>query len=378
LDRDQQVSRLVQLDISQHFASTRASRSVNVLEEKSSSWINVTNNLEALNDERIIHTKEETGYRHLYISDFNSGSSVQLTRGEWQVMNASIWVDQEHQTVFFLANSGSFLEQHLCCIDFRGENFRVLTPSGYHHKAFVFLKRGLVVLEVSNIHLVNSWLVCSISFSDSIQLHSQFRIPIHRVDAVDSTPLPSPVLFSFSHSELEFFACLFCPADFDERKRHKTMVFVYGGPHVQLVTNQYSLRLNSRIQAMVTAGFLVAIVDGRGSWNRGLGFESSILKKMGSVEVQDQVELVGHLVKVGICDPSHVGIHGWSYGGYMSLMCLAQRPDIFRVCISGAPVTSWEFYDTGYTERYMKTPQSNPEGYKTSSVLNFLDNFPDE
>jgi dipeptidyl-peptidase 9 len=129
---------------------------------------------------------------------------------------------------------------------------------------------------------------------------------------------------------------------------------------------------------MVTAGFLVAIVDGRGSWNRGLGFESSILKKMGSVEVQDQVELVGHLVKVGICDPSHVGIHGWSYGGYMSLMCLAQRPDIFRVCISGAPVTSWEFYDTGYTERYMKTPQSNPEGYKTSSVLNFLDNFPDE
>jgi dipeptidyl-peptidase 9 len=131
-------------------------------------------------------------------------------------------------------------------------------------------------------------------------------------------------------------------------------------------------------QLLASLGYVVVMIDGVGSFRRGLKFEGYIRCRMGTVEVQDQVEGLQYLIAKGLVDPARIAVFGWSYGGYMSLLCLAQKPQIFKMAISGAPVTLWEAYDTGYTERYMDTPQANATGYLTGSVLTYADRFPNE
>jgi dipeptidyl-peptidase-4 len=147
------------------------------------------------------------------------------------------------------------------------------------------------------------------------------------------------------------------------------MISVYGGPHAQRVTNGWGMTVDMQAQYLSRHGFLVFKLDNRGSARRGLAFEGALKHDMGNVEVQDQVDGVQWLVSEGLADPAHVGIYGWSYGGYMSAMALARAPETFSLAVAGAPVTHWDGYDTHYTERYMGTPQSNPEGYRRSSVM---------
>jgi dipeptidyl-peptidase 4 len=156
-----------------------------------------------------------------------------------------------------------------------------------------------------------------------------------------------------------------------------TVVWVYGGPHAQLVTRSWAPTVALRAQLLRQEGFCVAVVDGRGSTDRGLAFEGALRHRMGTVEVDDQVRLVEALVAEGTTDPDRVGIYGWSYGGYLSALCLARRPDVFRAACAGAPVTSWDGYDTHYTERYMGTPAENPDGYRDASVMTHIEGLRD-
>lgn len=159
-----------------------------------------------------------------------------------------------------------------------------------------------------------------------------------------------------------------------EGKRWPLVVMVYGGPHVQLVGDSWALKADLTAQALAGAGFAVWKLDNRGSWRRGLAFEGALDRRMGTVEVEDQVLGVKALLASHPeLDPERIGITGGSYGGYMTLKCLIDAPDVFRSGVSLAPVTDWDGYDTGYTERYMGTPKGNPEGYKVSSVLAHAD-----
>jgi dipeptidyl-peptidase-4 len=164
-------------------------------------------------------------------------------------------------------------------------------------------------------------------------------------------------------------AAIYKPPVMEAGKRYPLIVSVYGGPHAQRVVDDWSMTVDLRAQYLAQQGFVVLQVDNRGSANRGLAFEAALADRMGTVEVDDQVAAVRAMAKLPYVDGSRVGIYGWSYGGYMTCMALMKAPDVFKVGVSGAPVTDWDGYDTGYTERYMGTPQSNPEGYKDSSVL---------
>ncbi|MCZ7670491.1 MAG: S9 family peptidase [Chloroflexi bacterium] len=150
---------------------------------------------------------------------------------------------------------------------------------------------------------------------------------------------------------------------------------MYGGPHAQLVVNGWRDTVNMRAQYLAQQGFLVFMLDNRGSARRGLAFEGWIRHRMGLIEVQDQVDGVRWLVAQGLADAKRVGVYGWSYGGYMAAMCLAQAPDVFKVAVAGAPVTHYDGYDTHYTERYMSTPQANPDGYAQGSVMYHVENM---
>ena len=167
-------------------------------------------------------------------------------------------------------------------------------------------------------------------------------------------------------------------------------MYIYGGPKSQLVSNDFRLPRLQRYLMSVYFGFAVVVIDGRGSSDRGLQFESHLKYRLGSVEIEDQIAGLQYVcdAKIG-AEPTHdgtltsvvdihrVAINGWSYGGYLSLMGLAQRPDIFKIAIAGAPVTDWKLYDSAYTERYMGTPMSNPAGYQAGSVVNMANQFPD-
>ena len=150
---------------------------------------------------------------------------------------------------------------------------------------------------------------------------------------------------------------------------------VYGGPHVQRVNRSWSQCADMRAQRLRSLGFCVVKCDNRGSSRRGLAFESAISRRLGRLEVLDQVAVVRQLTVRGIADPTRVGIYGWSYGGYLSAMCLCRAPDVFHVAVAGAPVTSWDGYDTHYTERYMGLPSENPNGYRESAVFDHVPNM---
>jgi len=150
---------------------------------------------------------------------------------------------------------------------------------------------------------------------------------------------------------------------------------VYGGPHVQRVNRSWCQSADMRVQRLCSLGFALVKCDNRGSARRGLAFEGAIKKRLGRFEVLDQVTAVKYLVMKGIADPTRVGIYGWSYGGYLAAMCLCRAPDVFSVGIAGAPVTSWEGYDTHYTERYMGLPDENSKGYREAALFEHISNM---
>jgi dipeptidyl-peptidase-4 len=163
-----------------------------------------------------------------------------------------------------------------------------------------------------------------------------------------------------------FYTRLVKPSSFDPGKKYPVVVYVYGGPHTQLVQNAWAPVLDSWL---ASKGFLVWSLDGRGSWGRGHAFEAPILKNMGAQELKDQLEGVAELKKRPYVDGSRIGITGWSYGGYMTLYAATHAGSTFKCAAAGAPVVDWSLYDSIYTERYMKTPRENAEGYKSSSPL---------
>jgi len=194
-------------------------------------------------------------------------------------------------------------------------------------------------------------------------------ISIHSPDV--SVDLPPPELHSFRTSDgVELHAAVYRPT---VSGRAPVIVSVYGGPGPQMVNDSWAQTVDLRAQMLAQQGFVVLKVDNRGSARRGLAFEAPIARRFGQIEVRDQVEGIRWLETLGFADVSRVGIYGWSYGGYMALMALATAPDVFKAGLAGAPVTVWEGYDTAYTERYMGTPQENPEGYRLGSPLTHVD-----
>ena len=195
-------------------------------------------------------------------------------------------------------------------------------------------------------------------------------------DMVKCLPAPELISFPTSDGTETLHAALYRPnPHLYGPGPYPLVCAVYGGPHVQRVNRSWSQSADMRAQRLRSLGFCVVKCDNRGSSRRGLSFESAISRRLGRLEVLDQVAAVRQLVVRGIADPTRVGVYGWSYGGYLSAMCLCRAPDVFHVAVAGAPVTSWDGYDTHYTERYMGLPADNPSGYRESAVFDHVPNM---
>jgi dipeptidyl-peptidase-4 len=343
-----------------------------LLREASDVWINLHDMFKPLEQSRdggFIWASERTGYCHLYLYDGQGNLIRPLTEGEW-IVDAIAGVDEEREQVYFTATRDGPTESHLYAVSFAGgEPHRITREPGMHTVVTDDAFRRFVDVHQA---LDRPPSVTLRSLDDGSTLHTIYECSDPRVDELALQP-PELVTLQSRDGVTLYGAIYRPPASFGEGP-YPTIVSVYGGPHAQFVSNKWDrMTVDMRAQYLCSLGFLVFKLDNRGSARRGLGFEGAIKHNMGNVEVKDQVDGVNWLIAQGLADPNHVGVYGWSYGGYMAAICLAKAPDTFKVAVAGAPVTHFDGYDTYYTERYMGTPQSNPTGYEESSVMHHVE-----
>jgi dipeptidyl-peptidase-4 len=360
-DRPQQRLRLLRLD-------PRTGTSTLVLEETSDVWVNLHDHLRPLEDAHAGHflwSSERTGFRHLYLYRDDGTLVRPLTAGDWQVDGVAE-VDEARGLVWFTGNREHPAEQHLYVVPLAGGEVRRLTPEpGTHGVVFDHARRRFVDIFSS---LAAPPRLTLRGADDGAVLGD---IPYPGDPRVAELALPPPELATFTNRHGDVLhAAIYRP---DGRGPHPTMISVYGGPHAQRVVDSWGTTVDMRAQALRSRGYLVVKIDNRGSARRGLAFEAAIRHDLGRVEVEDQQDGVAWLAAQGLADPARVGIYGWSYGGYLAAMALVRAPATFKLAVAGAPVTHWDGYDTHYTERYMGTPEGNPEGYAESSVMHHVD-----
>jgi dipeptidyl-peptidase-4 len=358
LSRDQKTLRMVSFDAN--------GAATTLVEEHSEPWVNLGHDTRFLESGEFIRSTEATGFRHLVL-DGPDGKPVRaLTTGDGCVTGL-YGVDEKRRVAYFSATRDSVLERHVYAVSLDGgEPRRITTLAGWHGVIFSHDFRRFLDVHSS---LSHAPVVTLRSVDDAGE-----AVVYDAGGGAEALGLREPELFTCAAADGTILhGSLYRPADTAPGVRVPLVVSVYGGPHAQRVANEWSLTVDLRAQYLARHGYAVLKLDNRGSSGRGLAFEAPIAGLTGDVEVQDQLAGVRHLVEQGIVDAGRVGIYGWSYGGYMTLMCMLRAPEVFKVGVAGAPVTHWDGYDTGYTERYMQTPQANPEGYRESSVLAHVD-----
>eukprot|EP00929_Paragymnodinium_shiwhaense_P113047 TRINITY_DN81310_c0_g1_i1.p1 TRINITY_DN81310_c0_g1~~TRINITY_DN81310_c0_g1_i1.p1 ORF type:complete len:902 (+),score=201.84 TRINITY_DN81310_c0_g1_i1:101-2806(+) len=347
-----------------------------LFKEETDVWINIHDMLRPVGKEgKFLWASERTGFRHLYMYDPSNGSLTPMTSGNWIVEEINA-IDEDANVVYFSGTSEkTWLDRHLFKVPLDGSGAveQITKEPGLHGtvidpkcKTFVDMYSNIGQPATATLRSLEKGAlgseVCSLfKNEDPLLAELQLQPP-------EFVTLPS------TDGKVTLQAALYKP---DPKVYgpgpYPTVVSCYGGPHVQFSQNAWRMTSDLRAQNMRRRGCLVLKVDNRGSFRRGLHFEAPVKHDMGSVEVDDQVAGVDWCVKQGMTDPKRVGIFGWSYGGYLSAMCLVKAGDTFKCAVAGAPVTHWDGYDTCYTERYMGTPQSNPEGYKRSAVMAHVD-----
>jgi dipeptidyl-peptidase-4 len=366
--RDQRRLELIEVEL----ASGRQRR---LIEETSKTWVPLHNDLRFLKDGRFLWSSERSGFEHLYIASEDGSTLTPLTRGEWPV-DALLAVDEDKGLAYFSAGMDSPREMQLYTVALAdGKLSRLSRTPGMHNAVFAG-NASVYVDSWSNagtppqteLRRANGELIAALVRNDPDDTAHPYA-PYRR----NHRPVDFGTLTA-ADGKTELHYSMIRPLDFDPRKRYPVLVYVYGGPAAQTVTNSWPGRGDHFFnQYMAQRGYVVFSVDNRGTPRRGAAFGGALYGRQGTVEVDDQRAAVQWLAKQPWVDPARVGVYGWSNGGYMTLMLLGKAADTYACGVSGAPVTDWALYDTHYTERYMDHPQRNPDGYREASVFTHVD-----
>jgi len=356
-----------------------------LLTETSSTWINLGANLTFIPQRRaFVWASQRTGYRHLYLYDENGEMIRPLTSGAWTVTSElkPEQVDAQRGLIFFSSNQATPIEQHLYATSLDtltpAQPQRVSQESGWHN----------TVLFPGQRAYLDTWTAAEQPPCVAIRnINGTLRSWIVR-NALDANHPYKPYASERAQEEFGSLSAsdgqalhyrLLKPAKLIEGQRYPVIVDVYGGPGVQYVQSGWmgGSRAAQGLfrELLVQHGYVVFSIDNRGSGFRGTAFEAPLYRRFGRVEIEDQIRGVEFLKSQAYVDGNRIGIMGWSYGGYMTLMALATAPKIFKAGVAGAPVTDWRLYDTHYTERYLGDPATNAGGYTASSVAPYLKNL---
>ncbi len=335
-----------------------------ILSEKDLYWINVSDDLTFLKDgKRFLWSSEKTGYRHIYLYDMEGKQLAQLTNGEWEV-TAVQGVDEAKGVVYFTATEKSPLERHLYRVGLDGSGFaRITKEEGTHVVKFGPGADGYVDTYSTNLVPPRQDLMHADGTRAGV-------INANKVPALGELHLP-PVEFLQvkSHDGVALNAMMIKPPDFDPAKKYPVLIYTYGGPHAQVVTKAWGGAGALWHELMARNGYIIFALDNRGSAGRGHLFEEPIHFRFGAQELSDQRDGVAYLKSQPYVDAKRIGIHGWSYGGHMTLHAMFEDPQDFKVGFAGGPVTDWHYYDSIYTERYIGLLPQNEESYQESSPI---------
>ena len=369
------------------------------LKEEQQNWVNLSFDFKDISADYALMTKEITqghphsyaedengtpirvynepeAYRHIFMMQKTDGAITPVTDGKWAVKSIT-GVDKDNSLVYFTGWKDTPLESHLYVTKFafngRIENTTRITELGKtwavivapDGQSFVGTSSSPTQPPQTGLYNIDGTLITWIEENKLDENHPYFPY-------LENHTVPEYGTITAEDGQTLYYS-IQLPPDFDSSKKYPVLLNVYGGPHAQTVTRNWE-RLSD--QFYTHNGYIVFRLDNRGSGNRGKKFEDVIYRDMGNAEVKDQLKGVEFLKSKPFVDPEKIAIQGWSYGGYMTLMTMLQaEPGTFAAGVSGAPVTDWSLYDTFYTERYMGTPQNNPDGYERSSVFYHLDRF---
>ncbi len=358
-------------------------RSRVLLTEKSDTYVN-----EASDDkwyflesgEGFLWMSEDSGYKHIFLHDMEGNRQQMITSGDWQV-DQLIGVDEEEEWIYFTSTEVSPLERHLYRINFKGKRKKQLTDIEGSHSISCSPNFTYFLDTYSNTKTPPRSILMSDKGKEIRELQNNDRVATN----VARHGLRDPEFFSFSYTpsyrgeaepEVKLNGFMIKPADFNDSMKYPVLMFVYGGPGSQEVVNKWAHGDDFNymwFQMLAQQGYIVACVDNRGTGGRGKEFRDCTYGNLGRLETIDQINAARYLADLPYVNSERIGIWGWSYGGYMTSLCMTKGNGIFKAGIAVAPVTNWRFYDTIYTERFLKRPQENARGYDENSPINFAD-----
>jgi len=363
MNRHQNTLELLLSDVS-------TGKTTSLLKETSDTYIDIHDNLTFLKDgQHFLWTSEKDGYNHIYLYDMKGQMKKQLTKGNFEVTKF-YGFDKKHQLIFYQAAKESPKNREVYCVDLKGKKDQRITPLSGTNKAQFSSTFDYYVTNYSN--------------SDAPSSHTVYNRKGKKIRVIEDNEKLKNLHDTYGASTVEFFdfetseqvklnAYMIKPPGFDAQKKYPVFMYVYGGPGSQTVNNSYGGNRYWWFQLLAQKGYIVVSVDNRGTGARGAAFKKMTYLQLGKYETIDQIEAAKYLGDLPYVDKSRIGIFGWSYGGYMSSLCLFKGADVFKSAIAVAPVTNWKWYDSIYTERYMRTAEENPEGYKDNSPVYFTD-----
>ena len=317
------------------------------------------------NPNQFVWWSERDGYNHLYLYDISGQLIRQLTKGNWVVTEVNGF-DKTGNTLFYTSTISSPTERQFSSVNIKtGVSTQLTTVAGTH--SVLLSSEGDYFID--HLQNINTPREISVVSANGKKRTNILTAPNPLVDYnIGSTEIGSLV----NSDGVQLYYRIIKPAGFDANKKYPVVVYLYNGPHIQLVNNTWLGGGNLWMQYMAQKGYVVFTIDGRGSMNRGHAFESAVFRQLGTLEMADQMAGVNYLKTLPYIDGNRMGIHGWSFGGFMTTTMMTRQPGTFKVGVAGGPVIDWGLYEIMYTERYMDTPEENPEGYKTANLLNYI------
>jgi dipeptidyl-peptidase-4 len=348
------------LKLNEYNASTGAFVKT-LFEEKNDKYVEPQHELTFVpgKQNEFIWWSQRDGYMHLYLYN-NDGKLIrQITKGNW-VVNELISIANDK--LFFTSSKKSPLEKQLSVVQLKNAQIKDLTNASGTHTVSMNHDGTYFYDTYSNDTLPRIAYIGNVlsGKSDTLLKAKNTLLDYNR-------PTVNAINLKASDGTL-LYGKIILPTDFDSSKKYPVIVYLYNGPHIQLIKNSFPASGNLWYEYMAQKGYIVFTMDGRGSSNRGLQFEQAVYRKLGTVEMEDQLQGVAYLKSLAYVDTNRMGIHGWSFGGFMTTSFMLRNPGVFKVGVAGGPVLDWSMYEVMYGERYMDTPQENPEGYAANKL----------
>lgn len=318
---------------------------------------------------KFIWFSKRDGFNHLYLYNGRGELIKQLTKGNNSITDI-LGFDPKGTVLFYNATSEDGLSKMAYRLDLKTLKSSVINGLEGQHNTLIS-ETGIYALD----QISSTSIPRRISLFDT--KGKEISLLLNAINPLSDYKACTIKLFQINSTDkqVKLNCRLILPANFDSTKKYPVVVYVYGGPHAQMVTNSWLGGSDMWLYMMAQQGYITFTLDNRGSMNRGFEFENAIFRHLGKLEVEDQLAGVGYLKSLKYVDPNRLGVFGWSYGGFMSTSLMTKTPDVFKVGVAGGAVIDWRMYEIMYTERYMDMPQENPEGYKEADLTNYVKNL---